>query len=323
MMKPQSGHPPLDSPLVVEVLVEPSARRNRPDHPPVATSWWKVTLEVSSCWRRGPRERGEQREVSPPGGEVSPVSPWHPQVPLGGNMTQRRDVPPGWEVAMWGEVPVGWRWGWRRDGGRAAGVVQPRRRQAGWGRGEVWGGDGEVFIHGGGRWSQQPAARRPLQASLVLCLTALPPGRVAGRSLRCDLDTRHGGEVAKQWRLVGVAQEVRRWMMRKVRSRVGGGHSCDWHGGQAVRLRAGGARTSLRGGVAIIIILFIVFIINLIAVFLSTLWVISVWELVLCHGTSGNLFRSLAFLSDIYKRKKERKKRIGRRKRRRGKGKVE
>lgn len=39
MIKPQSRHPPLDSPLVVEVLVEPSARRNRPDHPPVAASW--------------------------------------------------------------------------------------------------------------------------------------------------------------------------------------------------------------------------------------------------------------------------------------------
>lgn len=127
---------------------------------------------------------------------------------------------------------------------------------------------------------------------MIVNETALPPQGVGGRSLWGDLDAGHGGEVTKQGRFVGVSQEVARHLVRQVRTRVGGGHGCD---GQAVRLRAGGARTSLRGGVTIVVVVLVVFFVDL--VILTALRIVGVRELVLCRGDSGHLLRrSVAFV---------------------------
>lgn len=224
--------------------------------------------------------------MAPPRGQVPAVSS-HPQVPLGGDVAQRGDVPPrgqvsgvGGEVTAGGQVMAG---GGRRGGGaggRAAGEVQAGRGEAGGGRGEVWRGDGEVFVHGGGGGRSQQSA--PLRTSLKFRWGAL-----CGRSLRRDLDARHGGEVPEQRRPAGVTQEVRRPLVGKLGGGVGGSHGCDGHRWQGVRLRAGGARTRLRRGVAVVVVLVLVFVVHLIAVVLAAVRLVGVGELMVGHHASG------------------------------------
>lgn len=211
--------------------------------------------------------------MAPPRGQVPAVSS-HPQVPLGGDVAQRGDVPPR------GQVMAGGGGRGRGTGGRAAGEVQAGRGEAGGGRGEVRRGDGEVFVHGGGGRSQQSA---PLRTSMML-----RRGAHRGRSLRCDLDARHGGEVPEQRRPAGVAQEVRRPLVGKMRGAVGGGHGCDGHRRQGVRLRAGGAGTRLRRGVAVVVVLVVVFVVHLVAVVLAAVRLVGVGELMVGHHASGD-----------------------------------
>lgn len=102
---------------------------------------------------------------------------------------------------------------------------------------------------------------------MILCSDTLPPCSLAGLGLGGDLDAWHCGKVSKQRGARGGSEQV----SCSVGSRVRGGHGSDGHEGQAVWLWAAGSRTGLGGGVTIIVVLFIVFILYLITVILSAI----------------------------------------------------
>ncbi len=269
------------------------------DHAPTA-SGRKSAWEIPS-WGCRPSCLGDGREMSswrkvPPWWQIPSIN-----IPPGGYMPKGRRFSPWWQMATWGEVPSRGqitprgRWAFSQRGGITAG-----RRQTGT---EVKGGwavfwkESQVFIHRA-RHIQTffvIFTQSPLKELLVFSHLGLSSFLIGCHELG-DLNTGQTTEISEK-RLFGDRGQ-RLWC------EFLWSDCSDGERGDGTWLWACASGPCLRRWITIILVIIILIFINFITILFSTLWVISVRELVLCHYFwHANLFWcSLDLLSGVWKK---------------------